>query len=126
VTARPVRRHAAFEADFLAQLDWLVARDNAEWIRRLRTELHQVVRMLSAFPGAGSRLDAEGPLHLRKIIFPTVPYVAWYVYDATDESGDLWLVRLFHVRQTRPEPEAARYVAAIGGKPRAHRRKGGG
>lgn len=125
MTARPVRRHPHFEADFVAQLDWLVDGGNAAWIRRLHQELRQVVRMLSAFPAAGSRVDANGALLLRKIIFPTAPYVAWYVYDASRDAGDLWLVRLFHVRQARPEPDAGRYRARVGperGAPRAKRR----
>jgi hypothetical protein len=55
---RLVRRHADFEADYLALLADLVARGEREWIVTLADGLEDVGRMLSRFPAAGPRLGS--------------------------------------------------------------------
>jgi hypothetical protein len=90
---RLVRRHADFEADYVALLADLVARGEREWIVTLADGLEDVGRMLSKFPAAGPRLAERGTVQMRKLIFRKGPYVAWYLYDAADPGGDLWLVR---------------------------------
>jgi hypothetical protein len=99
---RAVHRHPDFEADYLAQLDWLVAQGEQGWIAILAEGLDSVVELLSSFPAAGAPEGRSGRAGLRKIVFPRGPYVAWYVYDADDPAGAVWLLRLFHVRQEKP------------------------
>ena len=72
--------------------------------------------MLESFPAAGPKVAEEGTVILRKLIFPKGPFVAWYLYDAADPEGELWLVRLFHARQKRPNPE--RSIRRARGAPR--------
>lgn len=104
---RAVKRHPDFEADYKAQLRWLVSQEARTQIVQLAEGLHEVVRMLSAFPAAGAVVAENGTIVLRKLIFPRGPFVAWYVDDLADPEGALWLVRLFHTRQKRPSPERA-------------------
>lgn len=101
---RVVRRHADFEADYVEILDWLVDLGARARIVELAGGLHEVVRMLATFPTAGPRMAERGTVVLRKLIFPRGPFVAWYLHDAEAAGGDLWLVRLFHARQQRPDP----------------------
>jgi hypothetical protein len=101
---RPVRQHTHFEADYLALLDGLVEQENGASIEALASGVEEIARMLSKLPGVGSRIAQDGPVLMRKIIFPKGPWVAWYVYDAEDPSGAVWLLRLFHARQKRPHP----------------------
>ena len=101
---RAVRRHADFEADYLAMLEWLVELGARARVVQLAQGLHSVVRMLATFPAAGPKVAERGTVALRKLIFPQGPFVAWYLYDMEDPGGDLWLVRLFHARQRRPDP----------------------
>src|SRR5262245_59503373 len=106
---RFVRRHADFEADYIALLGDLVARGEREWIVTLASGLEDVCRMLSRFPAAGPRLADRGTVQMRKLLFPKGPYVAWYLYDDADPGGDVWLVRLFHARQRRPAPRPGKW-----------------
>jgi len=88
----------------VAQLAWLVSQGASTRIVQLTDGLHEVVRMLSAFPVAGPKVAESGSVLLRKLIFPKGPFVAWYLYDAAEPDGELWLVRLFHARQKRSNP----------------------
>jgi plasmid stabilization system protein ParE len=101
---RVVRRHADFETDYVALLDWFVSEGDSLHIEQLADGLHKIVRMLSSFPAAGSKIAERGAVVLRKLLFPEGPFVAWYLYDTSDPRGELWLVRLFHARQKRPNP----------------------
>jgi plasmid stabilization system protein ParE len=107
---RTVRLHADFEADYVAQLEWLVSREERDWIVNLETGLEEVIQLLSVFPEAGTVVAERGTVVLRKIIFPKGPYVGWYVYDTSEPHGEVWLARLFHARQKRPAPSPRRWA----------------
>ncbi len=106
---RRVRAHGDFEADYLAQLSWLAERGEVAWMKSLLEATLQLVRALAAFPGMGSRRDSRGRMQLRSVRYQKLPHLAWYVYDANDPDGDLWLVRLFHAHQQRPRPDLSRW-----------------
>ncbi len=106
---RRVRGHADFEADYLAQLRWLADRGEVAWIEGLLEATLRLVRALETFPGIGSKQDSRGRMQLRSVRYQKLPYLAWYVYDADDSDGDLWLVRLFHAHQQRPRPDLSRW-----------------
>jgi plasmid stabilization system protein ParE len=112
---RAVRRHPDFEADYVELLEWLVDLGARARIVQLSSGLHEVVRMLAVFPAAGPRMAERGTVVLRKLLFPQGPFVAWYLHDAEDPGGDLWLVRLFHARQRRPDP--GRWLRGSRGNP---------
>jgi plasmid stabilization system protein ParE len=107
---RTVRRHLDFEADFIAQLDWLARHGFRRWILELRTGLDEVTGLIARFPHAGSLVDERGTVELRKVFWKRGPYLAWYVHDRAARRGDLWLVRLFHARQRRPKPNPAKWL----------------
>lgn len=102
---RTVRRHPDFEADFVAHLEWLVARRERGWIEALGAGVEEVGLLLSMFPAAGALVLTRGTIQLRKLVLRKVPFLAWYVLDEAREDDDLWLVRLFHARQRRPKPD---------------------
>ena len=107
---RLVRVHPDFEADFVAQLDWLVRHREREWIVKLRDGLERVIGLVARFPGAGTLVDERAGIALRKVFWPSGPYVAWYIYDQASSEGDIWFVRLFHARQTRPRPDPGKWL----------------
>ena len=100
--ARSVRRHPDFEADYVAQLNWLVLHKERDWIVNLAKGLREIAVLVGKIPGVGAPMAQDGSRRFRKIIFPKGPYVAWYTYDETDPEGEVWLLRLFHARQARP------------------------
>lgn len=51
---------------------------------------------------------------LRRVILPSTPYVAWYVYDEECADGEVILVRLFHAQQRRPAPDPSRWLPRVG------------
>lgn len=108
MSRRRVRIHADFDGDLTAQLDWLVAQGQRDGIDGLESGLEKVLELLARFPAAGPVLDRDGSLTLRKLIFPKVPFIAWYLFDTADSKGDVWLLRLFHMRQKRPAARVAR------------------
>lgn len=105
-----VRRHPSFVADYLVLLEQLEQGGERERIVVLAHGLEEVVEVLSELPGVGVRLDAQGSVVMRKIIFKKGPYVAWYAHDSADPEGEVWLLRLFHARQKRPAPRARRWL----------------
>src|ERR1043165_7401761 len=107
---RAVRRHADFKADFAAQLEWLARHGLADWIVALRTGLDDVTRLVGHLPGAGSLVGERGSVELRKVFWREAPYLAWYVHDRAEPDGVVWLVRLFHARQSRPKVSPARWL----------------
>ncbi len=77
----------------------------------------EITALMGAYPDAGQPQAQEGSIVLRKIIFPNAPFLAWYAYDAEDRAGDVWLVRLFHLRQQRPKPDVEQWLPPRGGTP---------
>jgi plasmid stabilization system protein ParE len=108
VSPHRVRIHEDFEADLVAQIDWLVAQGQGAVVSALEDSLDRVLELLSEFPSAGEAVDQEGRRSLRKLIFPKGPLVAWYLFDADTPDSDVWLLRLFHSRQRRPPPKSNR------------------
>ena len=107
---RPVKRHADFEADYVAQLEWLVQHGERAWILELGRGVRSVGRLLAAFPFAGPVVARRGTIELRKLLFPRGPYLAWYTVDASRPRSEVWLLRLFHARQRRPKPDPRRWL----------------
>jgi len=105
---RRVLAHTDFDADYGAQLSWLVDHGERAWIENLLEGTRQIVKTLATFPGGGSAEAVAGTLILRAIRYPKGPYRAWYVYDTADPEGELWLVRLFHARQQHPKLDPSR------------------
>ena len=109
-SARRVRRHPDFEADYRSQIDWLARNGEREWIVTLASDLHRVVRLLSRFPAAGHLVERRGAVELRKLLFPKGPYVAWYVRDTSDLASPLCRGGLSPARPPRPVPDPARWL----------------
>lgn len=99
-TAR-VRLHADFLRDLTSQLAWLVAKGEQGKIDHLEVGIEEAIALLSEFPLVGILEAAEGTLELRRLILRRLPYVVWF---QAGPSKDVWLLRLFHVRQDRPRP----------------------
>jgi plasmid stabilization system protein ParE len=99
--ARRVRYHAQFQTDLRIQLRWLSEHRDHAFIQRLRAGLKDAATLLATLPGVGSIEHIEGSVVLRRFILRKLPYVLWFVGDAGDPGADLWLIRLFHVRQDR-------------------------
>ena len=98
---RRVRIHADFLGDLEAQLSWLASGGDTGRIERLEGGVEEVLELLSQFPGVGTLEAGDGTTNLRRLIMRTLPYVVWF---RTGGSPDVWLLRLFHVRQERPVP----------------------
>ncbi|MCK6547628.1 type II toxin-antitoxin system RelE/ParE family toxin [Myxococcota bacterium] len=107
MTARRVRIHAELRKDLRRQLAWLERHRDPDYIERLRNGLEEVLDRLAELPAVGPPLAREGPLELRKLLLRDLPYVVWFIDDA--DLGEVWLVRLFHVRQDHPIPELQRW-----------------
>jgi plasmid stabilization system protein ParE len=108
--ARRVRRHADFLADVTRQLAWLARNRETSWIDRLRTDLRRVTELLDRYPAAGAFLERQRGIVLRRVILPSTPYLAWYVYDEKHPDAEVILVRLFHAQQRRPVPDPSRWL----------------
>lgn len=108
MSTRRVRIHADFEADLLAQLDWLVAQGEGSWIAGLESGVDQILELLAGFPGAGQVMDRDRKTSIRRLVFPRGPFVIWYAFAPDDPEGDVWLLRLFHSRQQQPRAGRAR------------------
>ena len=107
---RRVRLHRDFLADFERQIAWLEHRAELAWIDGLEADIVRAVELLGAFPAAGVLQYREAAIVLRRLVLSSTPYFAWYVYDEGRPAGDLWLVRLFHLRQLRPAPTPSRWL----------------
>lgn len=101
--SRRVRLHAEFRRDFRAQLAWLVEVGRDDWAERLMAGVEEVAERILRFPEIGPLQAESRRVVLRKIIFRRLPYVAWYGYRRREPIGDVWLLRLFHIRQDRPK-----------------------
>ena len=71
------------------------------------------MELLLAYPSAGVVVAREDEVVLRRVVLPSTPYVAWYVYDARRGERDVWIVRLLHASQKRPAPDISRWVPTV-------------
>jgi plasmid stabilization system protein ParE len=94
-----LRIHADFLSDLTSQLAWLAREGQRERIDRLEGGIDEVIELLSEFPSVGVLEATEGRTQLRRLILRRLPFVVWF---RTGGSADVWLLRLFHVRQDRP------------------------
>jgi plasmid stabilization system protein ParE len=101
---RSIHVHPDFQRDLEAQLSWLAEHRGAEIVEQLRSGLDEALDLLAATPGVGSVQDRRGSRRLRKLILRRLPFLLWYTYDEERRDGELWLLRLFHVRQDRRRP----------------------
>ena len=101
--ARRVRIHAEFHADLRNQLSWLSQHRDAAAIEGLRAALDAAATLISKVPGMGTIEKQEGSTVLRRFCLRKLPYVLWFFYDTEKPRAHVWFVRLFHVRQDRPE-----------------------
>jgi plasmid stabilization system protein ParE len=97
-----VRSAAEFDADVAAQLDHLIARDDADRILGLLGALAELKALLGRYPLAGQELARDGERTLRRRRLRRAPFVAWYRFVA--DMDEVTLYRLFHARQDRPLP----------------------
>lgn len=107
---RRVRLHGDFLADFDRQIAWLEHRGELAWIEGLEADVIRAFDLLGAYPAAGVLLHREGAIVLRRLVLSSTPYLAWYVYEDDRPAADVWLVRLFHSRQVRPDPTPSRWL----------------
>ena len=89
-----VRVHADFMADLRAQL-------RRSDIEHLRGAIDEAIDLLSRFPNTGSIERQEKSAVLRRLILRRLPYVVWFVRETRRPDADVWLLRLFHARQSR-------------------------
>lgn len=102
---RRVRRHPDFRADFHAHLGWIEDQGEEAWALGLVAEVVRISAFLAEFPSMGLRLQARGSVELRQLRLVRLPFIAWYLLDTGAGDAEVWLVRLFHARQLRPEPD---------------------
>lgn len=102
--ARTVQRSTAFDAAVAAQLLYLLDHGRADWIGRLRGELAELERVISAFPHLGRERDRDGTRVLRKLGLPKAPFSVWYAYDEAAPDVPLTLLAFFHDRQRERAP----------------------
>ena len=108
---RRVRVHASFARDLESQVNWLVGHAEPDWLDRLESDVGRVIALVGAYPAAGTAVERRGSIILRRVLMPSTPYLAWYVYDDRARRRDLWLVRLFHSRQRRPRPDPSLWLS---------------
>lgn len=70
----------------------------------------RVTELLDRYPGAGALLERQRRVVLRRVILPSTPYLAWYLYDEERPDAEVILVRLFHAQQRRPAPDPSRWL----------------
>ena len=98
---RPVRFHRDFIKDTKSQVAWVLREERAGEIDALEEGLQEATSLLADLPGVGVLEAADGPLQLRRLLLRRLPFVIWYQLG---KSREVWLLRLFHVRQDRPRP----------------------
>ena len=110
---RLVRFHGDALVDLARQVAWLERNAAPSWLDRLQDDLAKAVSLLRSYPGAGTRLERQAGVVLRRVPLPSTPYVVWYVYNERRAQGDVWIVRIFHIRQRRPMPDPSRWFPAV-------------
>jgi plasmid stabilization system protein ParE len=103
MTAR-VRIHPDVVASLKEQLDWIREHRDESWARRLREDLDQAFDALAEFPFLGPRAEDEEHVagdgaSLRRLPLRRTPFVLRYAVD--EARGEVWVLRLFHSRQSR-------------------------
>ncbi len=72
--------------------------------------IDELVDTLRQFPAAGEIRDRRSGITLRQLRQPRGPYLVWYVLDERRPNVEIWMVRLFHSRQLRPDPDVGRWA----------------
>jgi plasmid stabilization system protein ParE len=99
-----VRIHPDVLASLREQLHWISEHRDDGWADRLREDLEDALDALAEFPlmgataPAGDRAAAGGD-GLRQLPLRRTPFVLWYAVD--DRRNEVWVLRLFHSRQSR-------------------------
>ncbi len=72
---RRIRFHPDFKKDLNAQLRWLAANRDDQWIKQLQNGIDEAIGLLSEFPAVGTIERQEGTTVLRRLILRRLPYV---------------------------------------------------
>jgi plasmid stabilization system protein ParE len=96
-----VRLHRAFVKDVKAQVAWLEGEGRGDQTDGLEVALEEAVSLLASQNGVGALEASEGGLELRRLLLRRLPFVIWF---QAGPGREVWLLRLFHVRQARPHP----------------------
>lgn len=104
---RTVHIHVDFRRDLRGQLSWLAEHRDADYIARLRDGISDLRALLADLPRAGPPVAIDGEITLRKILLRDLPYVVWFADD--EARSEVWLMRLFHARQSQPMPVVGRW-----------------
>jgi plasmid stabilization system protein ParE len=108
--ARRVLVHPDFYGDVVEQITWLAEQGETRWIERLQADLAKTIELLDRYPAAGALVERERSVVLRRVIFASTPYLAWYLYDEGKTMPDVMLVRVFHAHQRRPRTPPSRWL----------------
>ena len=92
-----VRLQADLLSDLEDQLAWIPEQRDATWAVRLREDLDEALDVLAQFPVLG--MVAAGGDELRRLPLRRTPFVLWYALGP--KRDDVWVVRLFHSRQSQ-------------------------
>lgn len=92
-----------FAGDLSKELAYLVGRRELSWIAILQEDLADLEGLLATFPEASTTPREDTPL-LRKLRLRRAPFYVWYAFDPHQRDAPVTLLRLFHVRQSSPEP----------------------
>lgn len=88
------------------QAAWLAEHAPPGWLSAFFDAVRDVHRRLARFPTIGTVVRADERIVLRELPFPRrLPYLAQYAHAAAEPIERIWLVRLFHYAQRRPEPD---------------------
>ncbi len=99
-----VRRR--FRADVERQAAWLAEHAPPGWLDAFFVALRDAHRRLARFPALGPVVQADERIVLRELpIARRLPYLVQYAHEPTEPIRRVWLVRLFHYGQRRPEPD---------------------
>lgn len=103
-----VRLHRDFIRDVKAQVEWLEGEGRSEQTDGLEAALAEATMLLAARNGVGALEATESGLELRRLLLRRLPFVIWF---QAGPGREVWLLRLFHVRQARPHPRVKRLRA---------------
>jgi len=92
-----------FRADLRAQTRHLIEDDRPDWAERLIEDVELVGRLLASSPLAGAMEVERAGRSVRRLVLRKLPFVVWYHWP--ERSRKVVVLRLFHVRQSRPIPK---------------------